>query len=52
MFTTDKNNLHTVEDVEWGARHALILSFTCDTNAAVPDPNPFKEKSHLPSWFF
>ncbi|XP_015436277.1 PREDICTED: 2-oxoglutarate and iron-dependent oxygenase domain-containing protein 3-like [Dufourea novaeangliae] len=39
MFTSGSENLHAVEKVQSGIRYALTVSFTCDSNAAVSDPN-------------
>ncbi|XP_014601474.1 PREDICTED: 2-oxoglutarate and iron-dependent oxygenase domain-containing protein 3-like [Polistes canadensis] len=39
MFTSGSENLHAVEKVQSGTRYALTVSFTCDSNAAITDPN-------------
>lgn len=39
MFTSGRENLHAVEKVQSGVRYALTVSFTCDVNAAISDPN-------------
>ncbi|XP_071859187.1 2-oxoglutarate and iron-dependent oxygenase domain-containing protein 3 isoform X1 [Bombus fervidus] len=39
MFTSGSENLHEVERVQSGTRYALTISFTCDPNAAISDPN-------------
>ncbi|XP_053974330.1 2-oxoglutarate and iron-dependent oxygenase domain-containing protein 3-like [Hylaeus anthracinus] len=39
MFTSGSENLHAVEKVQSGIRYALTVSFTCDQNAAISDPN-------------
>ncbi|XP_076682824.1 2-oxoglutarate and iron-dependent oxygenase domain-containing protein 3 [Andrena cerasifolii] len=39
MFTSGSENLHAVEKVQSGVRYALTVSFTCDPNAAISDPN-------------
>lgn len=39
MFTSGSENLHAVERVQSGVRYALTVSFTCDANAAISDPN-------------
>ncbi|CAD1473144.1 unnamed protein product [Heterotrigona itama] len=39
MFTSGSENLHVVEKVQSGTRYALTISFTCDPNAAISDPN-------------
>lgn len=39
MFTSGSENLHEVERVQSGTRYALTVSFTCDPNAAISDPN-------------
>ena len=36
-FTSDMNR-HFVEPVEGGARYALTMGFTCDSNSAIADP--------------
>ncbi|CAK9819035.1 2-oxoglutarate and iron-dependent oxygenase domain-containing protein 3 [Anthophora quadrimaculata] len=39
MFTSGSENLHAVEKVQSGTRYALTVSFTCDPNSAISDPN-------------
>ncbi|XP_014215722.1 2-oxoglutarate and iron-dependent oxygenase domain-containing protein 3-like [Copidosoma floridanum] len=39
MFTSGSENLHAVEKVTSGTRYALTVSFTCDSQFAVSDPN-------------
>lgn len=39
MFTSGKENLHSVEKVTSGTRYALTVSFTCDLQFAIPDPS-------------
>lgn len=39
MFTSGSENLHVVEKVQSGTRYALTISFTCDPNAAISNPN-------------
>lgn len=43
MFTSGAENPHFVERVTSGTRYALTVSFTCDQNEAISDPN-IKEK--------
>lgn len=38
MFTSGSENLHFVEKVTSGERYALTVSFTCDIEAAIKDP--------------
>ncbi|KAJ0175059.1 hypothetical protein K1T71_009200 [Dendrolimus kikuchii] len=42
MFTSGKENLHYVEKVTSGVRYAMTISFTCDKQYAVEDPNANK----------
>lgn len=39
MFTSGSENLHAVEKVQSGIRYALTISFTCNPDAAISDPN-------------
>ncbi|XP_043251798.1 2-oxoglutarate and iron-dependent oxygenase domain-containing protein 3-like [Colletes gigas] len=44
MFTSGSENLHAVERVQSGIRYALTVSFTCDPNAAISDPNYYTKQ--------
>lgn len=39
VFTSGKENLHYVEKVKSGVRYAMTISFTCDKQYAIEDPN-------------
>ncbi|XP_061935631.1 2-oxoglutarate and iron-dependent oxygenase domain-containing protein 3 isoform X4 [Apis cerana] len=39
MFTSGSENLHAVEKVQSGTRYALTISFTCNPDAAISDPD-------------
>ena len=38
MFTSGSENLHRVEKVSTGTRYAITISFTCDPDKAISDP--------------
>lgn len=38
FFTSGSENLHRVEQVAWGTRYAITVSFTCDPAHAIADP--------------
>lgn len=38
FFTSGSENLHRVEQVTWGTRYAITVSFTCDPAHAIADP--------------
>jgi len=38
LFTSGSENLHYVEKVTTGERYAITVSFTCNSTAAIPDP--------------
>lgn len=42
MFTSGHENLHYVEKVISGTRYAMTISFTCDKQHAIEDPNTNK----------
>lgn len=42
MFTSGKENFHYVEKVTSGVRYAMTISFTCDKQYAIEDPNTNK----------
>lgn len=38
FFSSGSENLHRVEQVSWGTRYAITVSFTCDPAHAISDP--------------
>ncbi|XP_063979842.1 2-oxoglutarate and iron-dependent oxygenase domain-containing protein 3-like [Diachasmimorpha longicaudata] len=46
MFTSGSENLHAIERVISGARYALTVSFTCNSEAAMSDPTFGKSVKH------
>lgn len=38
FFSSGSENLHRVEQVSWGTRYAITVSFTCDPAHAIADP--------------
>ncbi|KAJ3607532.1 hypothetical protein NHX12_024583 [Muraenolepis orangiensis] len=38
FFSSGSENLHRVEQVTWGTRFAITVSFTCDPAHAIADP--------------
>lgn len=38
FFSSGSENLHRVEQVSWGTRYAITVSFTCDPTHAIADP--------------
>ncbi|KAG7271217.1 hypothetical protein CRUP_003394 [Coryphaenoides rupestris] len=38
FFSSGSENLHRVEQVAWGTRFAITVSFTCDPVHAIADP--------------
>ncbi|KAM4623895.1 2-oxoglutarate and iron-dependent oxygenase domain-containing protein 3 [Polymixia lowei] len=38
FFSSGSENLHRVEQVTWGTRYAITVSFTCDPAHGIPDP--------------
>ncbi|XP_056153178.1 urotensin-2 receptor 2 [Lampris incognitus] len=38
FFSSGSENLHRVEQVTWGTRYAITVSFTCDPAHAISDP--------------
>lgn len=38
FFSSGSENLHRVEQVTWGTRYAITVSFTCDPEHAISDP--------------
>ncbi|XP_010890220.2 urotensin-2 receptor 2 [Esox lucius] len=38
FFSSGSENLHRVEEVSWGTRYAMTVSFTCDPAHAIADP--------------
>ncbi|KAI4903648.1 hypothetical protein NFI96_033586 [Prochilodus magdalenae] len=38
FFSSGSENLHRVEQVVWGTRYAITVSFTCDPDHAIADP--------------
>ncbi|XP_004929738.2 2-oxoglutarate and iron-dependent oxygenase domain-containing protein 3 isoform X1 [Bombyx mori] len=47
MFTSGKENLHYVEKVTSGTRYAVTISFTCDKQYAIGDPDKRKFNNDL-----
>lgn len=45
FFSSGSENLHHVEKVEWGERYAITVSFTCDPDYAIADPEMLKSSS-------
>lgn len=39
FFSSGSENLHRVEQVSWGTRYAITVSFTCDPAHAIEDPS-------------
>lgn len=39
FFTSGSENLHFVEKLKDGVRHAITISFTCDPSMAITDPS-------------
>lgn len=39
FFSSGSENLHRVEKVTWGTRYAITVSFTCNPEHAIADPN-------------
>lgn len=39
FFTSGSENVHFVEKLETGVRYAITISFTCNPDMAIPDPD-------------
>jgi hypothetical protein len=39
FFTSGSENVHYVEKLESGVRYAITISFTCDPEMAIADPD-------------
>lgn len=38
FFTSGSENVHYVEKLQSGVRYAITISFTCNPEMAIPDP--------------